>query len=794
MDDEDDDDLDIDDVVHHQGAEEVLDDGDNGHQHRELEDDTIEDESHEAPGAEGAENQGAEAQGAEVQGAEVQGADDQGAGDQEEELNEDDDDEDDDSLSENSPSDEESSDDSSDSESEPEHRERERERRGDYFADHNNDQYGRGKRDRDKPSSEAYSFLQTKFMDLTDEDKRTYFKQAWNDYKTSGKTNMLEKFTCGLAFAQLSAKQGIKKYGRAAELKLLNEFRQLIDYKTFHGRKADELSEEEKLKAANMINLIEEKTNRGHTPENPVIKGRSVFNGRVQRGLYTKEETASPTVSQDAFFLTSIIDAIEERDIAITDIKGAYLNAKMKGVVIMKITGPEVDLFCEIDPSLKEFVTYENGKKVLYVQLDKALYGCVQSALLWYDLYSSTLQEMGFILNPYDLCVANSTIEGKQCTICWYVDDNKISHVNPKVVDKVISMIEKKFGKMSTTRGKGHDFLGMNISFNGKKLRVSMKNHILKAIDEFDEDIVRNAATPAKAHLFSTRETAKKLDEKRAENFHSVNALLLFVSRRCRLDIQTAVGFLCTRVSSPDEDDWIKLRRVLQYLRGTIDLVLTLGADDITKMKSWVDVSYGVHDDCKSHTGGAISWGWGVLLTKCQKQKLNTKSSTEGEVVGVRDFMPNMVWARMFLEAQGFILSENILFQDNKSAMKMLMNGRRSSGQKSKHIDARYFWIKDRLEKEGIDMKYCPTEKMIADFFTKPLQGKLFRKIRDIILGYKHISSLDEIDECTSNEERVGSNKEENVTSPFNGQTSIGDMKTTRRTYVDVLKNTTVGC
>ncbi len=135
-----------------------------------------------------------------------------------------------------------------------------------------------------------------------------------------------------------------------------------------------------------MINLIEEKVNRGHTPENPVIKGRSVFNGRVQRGLYTKEETASPTVSQDAFFLTSIIDAIEGRDKAITDIKGAYLNAKMVDEVLMKITGAEVDLFCEIDPSLEDFVTLEKGRKVLYVQLDKALYGCVQSALLRYEL------------------------------------------------------------------------------------------------------------------------------------------------------------------------------------------------------------------------------------------------------------------------------------------------------------------------------------------------------------------------------------------------------------------------
>ena len=211
----------------------------------------------------------------------------------------------------------------------------------------------------------------------------------------------------------MSAKKGIQKYGREAELKLLAEFKQLLEYKTFHGVKASELTAEQKKKAANMINLIEEKINRGHTDDNPVIKARSCYNGKVQRGLYTKEETASPTSSIDSFFITSIKDAFEKRDVAITDVKGAYLNAKMRDVIIMRITGREVDLFVELDPSLAEFVTYENGVKVLYVQLDKALYGCVQSALLWYELYSSTLIDMGFELNPYDMCVANSMIDSK---------------------------------------------------------------------------------------------------------------------------------------------------------------------------------------------------------------------------------------------------------------------------------------------------------------------------------------------------------------------------------------------
>ena len=99
-----------------------------------------------------------------------------------------------------------------------------------------------------------------------------------------------------------------------------------------------------------MINLIEEKINRGHKDANPVLRARSVFNGRVQRGLYTKEQRTSPTVMLDAFMLTCIVDAIEKRDMAV---KGAYSNALMDDFVVMKIMGPEVRIFCDLDQSLK---------------------------------------------------------------------------------------------------------------------------------------------------------------------------------------------------------------------------------------------------------------------------------------------------------------------------------------------------------------------------------------------------------------------------------------------------------
>ena len=106
-------------------------------------------------------------------------------------------------------------------------------------------------------------------------------------------------------------------------------------------------------------------------------------------------------------------------------------------------------------------------------------------------------------------------------------------------------------------------------------------------------------------------------------------AKLLFVSKRARTDILVTVSCLTTRVSKADEDDWKKLKRLLQYLRSTIKLKMTLSADSMSSVKWWVDASYGVHNDMRSNTGGCMMIGRGALFIKSSKRKLNSKSSTE---------------------------------------------------------------------------------------------------------------------------------------------------------------------
>ena len=148
-----------------------------------------------------------------------------------------------------------------------------------------------------------------------------------------------------------------------------------------------------------------------------------------------------------------------------------------------------------------------------------------------------------------------------------------------------------------------------------------------------------------------------------------------------------------------------------------------------------------MHDDYRSHTGTVIQIGKATIYASSKKQRINTKSSTEAELVGLSDYIGQVIWCKSFLEHQGRRSSSTVVFskpavvyQDNTSTIRLVKNGT-STSDKTRHIGIRYFFVKDRVEKKDIEIKYKRTEEMIADLLTKPLQGKLFSSFRDAILN-----------------------------------------------------------
>jgi hypothetical protein len=416
----------------------------------------------------------------------------------------------------------------------------------------------------------------------------------------------------------------------------------------------------------------------------------------------------------------------------------------MDDLVVMVLRGELAELMAAVAPEIyRKFITYgKDGKAILYVTLQKALYGTLKAALLFYRKLVSELKEHGFKINEYDPCVATKMVNGKQITITWHVDDLKISHMDREVVDEVVEWFKNIYGNVRVSRGYHHDYLGMDIDFSyHKQLRVSMVNNLKRMIAEFPEAITSNAVTPATDKLFEVRPdndpNKRFLDEPRARAFHHAVAQALFVTTRYRHDIRTAIAFLCTRVKHPDEDDWGKLKRLLKYIRGTLYLVLTIQASNLQAglIQWYVDAAFAVHEDFKSHTGAGMTLGKGILIGISRKQKLNTKSSTEGELVAVDDASGQIIWTNYFIESLGYQVNCTVVYQDNQSAILLEKNGKESSSRRTRHMNIRYFFITDRVKSGELEIKYCPTGEMLADHFTKPLQGEAFYKFRSLIMN-----------------------------------------------------------
>jgi hypothetical protein len=162
---------------------------------------------------------------------------------------------------------------------------------------------------------------------------------------------------------------------------------------------------------------------------------------------------------------------------------------------------------------------------------------------------------------------------------------------------------------------------------------------------------------------------------------------------------------------------------------------LTLSADNLHILKWYIDVSFAVHPDFKSHTGGVMTYGEGAVQTISSKQKINTRSTCESELVGTDDGATKILWTKLFMEAQGYKIKKNILCQDNKSTIQLLENGRQSAGKRSRAINIWYFFLADQRQKGNIDVEYCNTKDMWADPMSKPLQGSEFKIMADRLMG-----------------------------------------------------------
>jgi len=529
------------------------------------------------------------------------------------------------------------------------------------------------------------------------------------------------------AFHTLSVKQGINEYGDNAIDSIKKELKQLlVDKKAMHPVHRNALTKTQLKKVIRSLLFLKSKHDAEGTFQK--LKSRLVANGSQQlKSLYG--DVSSPTASLASLMMVLNVAAAEKRKAAVIDIGGAYLNAKMTGEVVhMELNPLLTKLLVQIDASVKPYVD-DKGK--LVVQLDKALYGCVQSAKLWYDTLTKALKKMGYVPNEVDQCVFNKGTGESMCTIVLFVDDILALSRDTEELQKLIEGLKDEFKEVSAEITSDFSYLGMHIRMLDDGIHVSMEGYIDELMSEYG--ITKGAKTPSTENLFKIGD-GEALDSNELSKFHTNVAKLLYLAMRVRPETLVAVAFLCTRVHCATTVDQKKLQRVMEYVYATgTERGIVIKGKNIDQVRGMIDAAFAQHSDGKSHSGMAVMMGDTCVMVKSSKQKLVSKDSTEAELIALSDMLKYVDKCNAFMEGQGVKMKTPMLCQDNMSTISMVTKG--GGKWRSKYMKVRKESVLERVRQGDFRVEYVPTESMIADVLTKPLGGSLFARMTKMIRG-----------------------------------------------------------
>jgi hypothetical protein len=449
------------------------------------------------------------------------------------------------------------------------------------------------------------------------------------------------------------------------------------------------------------------------------IKARLVANGAQQnRELYPNK--SSPTASMHAIFTCFAIVAYKGNyDVAKIDVKGAYIQTEITGSPIyMKMDKRLTSIILSILPSLQAYVTPEG---TLYTKLLKALYGCVQSGQLWYTKIAKVLRREGYISTPTDPCIFRKV--NQLYILILYVDDILL-FADQEEIDRVQAFMKQEFKWITVVKGKVQSYIGMNIEVSSHKVIVNMSHYTQQLLLEFKK--LREYSTPAVKECFQSMTSGVVLDIDEKRKFHTIVAKLLYLAKRVRPDILTATSFLCTRVKQPTKADQQKLLRVMGYLKRTQNFQYTITPTKPLQVVAYIDAAFAAHEDSKSHSGVAVFIAGVLVYAASKKQQCVTKSPTESELVALSDYVG---FVELFHEFVSFLISEQlsppIIYQDSTSVITLVTQG--GGVTRTRHLRNRMHLVKEAVDNEKINVRHCKTNDMIADGFTKPLEGVDFK-------------------------------------------------------------------
>jgi len=441
-------------------------------------------------------------------------------------------------------------------------------------------------------------------------------------------------------------------------------------------------------------------------------KARYVARGFTQRPGIDFTETTSPVVSLTALRTLLSVAAREDMELKQLDVNSAFLYGHLdEEIYLHQPTGFEK--------------TGASGER-LVCKLRKAIYGLKQAGRVWWKLIDSELRKMDMENSQEEPCLYRGLMDEHPMLIAIYVDDLVIASKSLKAVEGVEHKLRRKFAMK--VMGDASFVLGMHIARDrtSRTLTLSQAAYSRSILERFDMMGCRPVQSPVAAGTMLERHDGPAAKYEYSQAVGS----LMYLAMGTRPDLAYAVGLVSRFAGNPGEHHVKAVKRMLRYLRGTIDMGLRWGGSPTEDgLACWADADYaGCITTRRSTTGYMCKFYGGAISWASRRQECAALSTTEAEYMALCAAAKEVAWLRGLLDFMGFRQEgSTTIYQDNQSTIALAENGKVS--RRSKHIEVRFHYTREKIQDGAVKLVYCPTTQMVADVLTKPMPQDAFTRL-----------------------------------------------------------------
>lgn len=556
---------------------------------------------------------------------------------------------------------------------------------------------------------------------------------------------------------KIGVKEAFNEQPNEAKVCMEAELRKMIEKEVFTIVNPSDYQSSCLIRSSWVVTRITNSVNKSIT-----YKFRLVANGNGQdKHLYRRCEISSPTAQWSTILMILQLTASKSRSLHHYDVNCAYLNAsierndEIKNTITMKLNKTSSLILCSmLDNTGKLFNAYKDRHDCITVLLGKAIYGLLQSGVLWYNNLRNTLSNLGYTRSSADHClfVKDTT------TIITYVDDLLLSTNNDSDRVAFETGMEKQYGPLKKN-DKILRYIGVEIKReiinNQCIIRAHQQNYIQQLVESLDIHEGANLPAPKYAIELVLKLSITSPELSNPEDYQSVLAKLNWIACHTRPDIRYITSILGTVVKKPTEGHYNMLLQVVKYLQSTITLELIFHGQDPIELKGYCDASFMHHGNCSSHTGIVIKLGNRSAAIFCQsvRQRIIAQSSFESEIIALNQTKNEILYLRQLAEDIGIPQNTTLIHEDNAAVIDGILLGRNST--KSKHIDMRYYSTKQYVDNKVIQLTFVNSEQQCADALTKSIDVKRFVKHREVMLG-ESVYENDKLNSSLQNSSKYG--------------------------------------